>query len=212
MPKVFICYRREDSIETAGRMYSWLSMRLPEGDVFMDVRGITPGANFPDVIERVITTQAEIMLVVIGKAWVRTPDEQGHVRERLREPDDHVRREIELALERKKTIIPVLVQGATMPRKDELPDTIAVLADINALPVRPEPDFDNDMRRLRQAIVDQGPAVSVVFHPPEAVSTPAPPRWSPPYPEAGDSETRYPDASVSRPGVWSRLFRRRRGG
>lgn len=209
MAKVFICYRREDSIETAGRMYSWLTMRLHADNVFMDVNTIAPGVNFPDAIAHVISTQAEIVLAIIGRAWLRTTDEQGNVRERLREPDDHVRREIELALTQNKPIIPVLVQGATMPSQDELPESIAVLAYINALPVRPEPDFDNDMRRLRQAIVDLG--ASLAFHPPIAVSTtPPPPQWNRESPGAVGYATNYPGSPTTPGSLWTRLFRKRR--
>lgn len=100
MSKIFICYRREDSIETVGRMNSWLSMRLPGGEVFFDVHTIIPGVNYRDLIEHTLTFEAAIVLVVIGKTWASIVDDHGV--KRLDELDDPVRREIELAFEHKK--------------------------------------------------------------------------------------------------------------
>lgn len=156
---IFLSYRRDDSIETAGRIYSWLSMRLPERAVFLDVRSIAPGANYRAAMDAALD-EAEVVLAVIGKAWRAVPQPDGTLRLRLEEPDDAVRQEIALALERHKRIIPLLTQGATMPRRDELPSSIREFADLNALAVRPEPDFDDDMRALREAITAQRPAVT----------------------------------------------------
>ena len=147
---IFLSYRREDSIETAGHMYSWLSMRLPQQLIFLDVRSIWPGANYRTEMAMALE-EAEVVLVIIGRSWSAITRPEGLVR-RLEEPDDAVRQEIELALARGKTIIPILTQGITMPSRADLPDSIRAFADLNALPVRPEPDFDNDMRTLRTAI------------------------------------------------------------
>jgi len=49
-------------------------------------------------------------------------------------------------------VIPVLVGGAVMPTKDELPDSLKPLAYRNAIQVRPDPDFPTDMARLVEAL------------------------------------------------------------
>jgi hypothetical protein len=184
MAKVFICYRREDSIETAGRIYSWLSMRLSQDDLFFDVQTIQGGTNFRQAIAGALADEVKVMLVIIGRSWLLVLDEHGEPRRRLNEPDDHVRQEIELAFEHDVAIIPLLVQGARMPQKSDLPPSIAALSDINALPVRPEPDFDNDMRRVRVAILDTSHE-SVAFHqvqaPPSVGPGPRPDGPQPPY-------------------------------
>lgn len=156
---IFLSYRREDSIETAGRIYSWLSMRLPERAVFLDVRSIAPGVNYRAAMDAALD-EAEVVLAIIGKAWRAAPQPDGTLRLRLEEPDDAVRQEIELALARQKRIIPLLTQGATMPQRDELPASIRAFADLNAQAVRPEPDFDDDMRTVRAAIMAQQPKVA----------------------------------------------------
>jgi hypothetical protein len=70
---------------------------------------------------------------------------------RLDRPDDHVRREIELALERNVKIIPVLVGGAEIPGPQELPSSIAALSSRNALVIS-DVGFKEDIDRLVHAI------------------------------------------------------------
>ncbi len=52
------------------------------------------------------------MVVIIGPNWANDV--------RLQNPEDLHRQEIRTAIERGIQIVPVLVNGATMPRKEEL--------------------------------------------------------------------------------------------
>ena len=63
-----------------------------------------------------------------------------------------VRIEVESALQRGKHVIPVLVQGATMPADEALPAALAPLAFRIASPLRPDPDFGTDLLRLVDAL------------------------------------------------------------
>jgi hypothetical protein len=63
-----------------------------------------------------------------------------------------VRLEIEVSLQRKIPLIPLLVDNATMPSRDQLPETIRAFAFQNGLAMRGNPDFRHDMRRLIQAL------------------------------------------------------------
>ena len=165
---IFLSYRREDSIETAGRIFSWISVRTSVSSVFLDVRSIPPGTDYRKQMDNALR-EAKVVLVIIGKTWNAVPQPDGTVRHRLEEPDDAVRHEIEVALRDDKIVVPVLIQGVTMPRPDELPASIRQFAYRNAVQVRPEPDFDNDMRALRDAIQSEADAR---WHPPSAY-TPA---------------------------------------
>jgi hypothetical protein len=71
---------------------------------------------------------------------------------RLDDPNDVVRLEVEAALQSGMSVIPVLVQGATMPSAADLPDTLRPLASRNGQPVRYDPDFDTDVRRVMNAL------------------------------------------------------------
>jgi hypothetical protein len=57
-------------------------------------------------------------------------------RRRLDSPEDFVRLEIAAALRRDIAVIPVLVQGAAMPSKQELPPDLQALAWRNAAELR----------------------------------------------------------------------------
>jgi hypothetical protein len=65
----------------------------------------------------------------------------------LDDPDDILRLEIATALGRDVLIVPVLVAGARMPKKNELPDDLRSLADRNALEIT-YTHFDHDIERL----------------------------------------------------------------
>jgi len=128
--KIFISYRRTDSEGFAGRLFDQLSSRFGEDQIFMDIDTIEPGEDFVEVIEKAVSS-CNILIAVIGKGWLTGVDELG--RRRLENPDDFVRVEILTALERNIRVIPILVQGAVMPRAGELPDVLAKLARRNAL-------------------------------------------------------------------------------
>ena len=85
-------------------------------------------------------------LVIIGPNWLQSKDENGQLR--LEDPNDFVRLEVEMALRKKMPVIPVLVSNARMPKASELPASMSALVTRNGTPVRPDPDFNNDMTRL----------------------------------------------------------------
>jgi TIR domain len=149
---IFISYRREETAYPAG----WLFDRLVErygSEVFKDVDSIELGDDFVDVINKAVGS-CDVMLVLIGEEWLTIRDEEG--RRRVDNPDDHVRLEIEAALAREVRVIPILVDGATMPRADELPPSLAKLVRRQALELSPS-RFDFDTGRFL-AVLDKTPA------------------------------------------------------
>jgi hypothetical protein len=146
---VFISYRRKDSPHFTGRLYDKLSDQLGEGAVFRDVNNIPLGVNFREHIRKQLEYCA-VLVAVIGRNW----DEiDGSGNRRLNDPKDPLRIEIETALEKSIDVIPVLVDGAEMPTAEELPSSLAGLPDCNAITVRPDPDFRNDMDCLLRGII-----------------------------------------------------------
>ena len=146
---IFISYRRDDSRETVGRLHDALSRGFDPACIFLDVAGQVPGEDYRTVIGRALDA-AEVVLVVIGPRWLDITDAEG--RRRLDDPEDMVRIEVESALQRGKQVIPVLVQGATMPADEALPATLVALAFRMASPLRPDPDFRTDLLRLVDAL------------------------------------------------------------
>jgi len=147
-PRIFINYRRDDAAGDAGRLYDALSAHFGEGSVFMDVDTIPPGADFAELINQSIGS-CEVLVAVIGKSWLNLADASGG--RRLDDQQDLVRMEILSALERKLRVVPVLVQGAQMPRADQLPASLAKLAGRHAFEIS-YTRWQYDVERLITAI------------------------------------------------------------
>jgi hypothetical protein len=128
--KIFISYRRGETTIYAGRLYDGLAARLGEEQVFMDLDALEPGVDFVERIEREVGA-CDVLIALIGRDWLDARDEQGQ--RRLDDPQDWVRLEVTAGLDRDILVIPLLVQGAVMPRADQLPDDLARLARRNAL-------------------------------------------------------------------------------
>ena len=150
MPKVFISYRRADSITITGRIHDRLASAYGEEHIFKDVDDIPIGVDFRRILEYEVR-QADVLLVIIGPKWLKTRDESG--RFRLMNPDDFVRIELETALDNASTlIVPILVHGATMPLPVDLPESLRGIVYRNGITVREDPDFNRDIYRLIQQI------------------------------------------------------------
>lgn len=114
----------------------------------MDVDTIALGVDFTQVIAQAVSN-CTVLLAVIGPGWLTATEEDGQ--RRLDDPDDIVRLEIQAALERDIRVIPILVEGAVMPRRRQLPEELAGLARRNAHFLRHE-SFRSDADRLLEAI------------------------------------------------------------
>jgi len=142
---LFISYRRDDSEGFAG----WLAdlLRSPtEGsepdEVFLDVDAIAPGVNFVrDMIAAV--GQADAVLVLIGRHWVRPSLQKG---------DDAVRLEIEEAIQRKIPLYCVMVDNASLPPGNALPPSLRTLTSVPHA-VLNEGTFSDDVRKLRRKLM-----------------------------------------------------------
>ena len=146
--KLFINYRREDTAPYAGRLYDRLIAHFGENQVFIDIDQIEPGEDFVEVINRKVGT-CDIAIVAIGPNWLRPIDASG--KRRLDDEEDFVRMEFVAALQRHIRVIPVLVGGAQMPRKQDLPEALAPLSRRNAIELS-ETRFHGDVKRLIEAI------------------------------------------------------------
>jgi ankyrin repeat protein len=144
MSTVFISYRRDDTAGSAGRVYDRLVDRLGRELVYRDVDSGQPGEDFVETIGRKVR-ECDVLLALIGPDWLRAVDESGGWR--LAKADDLVRLEIATALDRGIRVIPVLLDGAKMPRAGDLPSSLAKLAHRNAVDIR-DTHFDQDVAQL----------------------------------------------------------------
>jgi MFS family permease len=162
VPRITISYRRQDSAGITGRIFDRLSAHYGDDTVFIDIDKIPLGTDFRHHIQDQLA-QTDVLLAIVGPRWLG--EEAG--RSRIKDLNDPVRVEIETAFRRGLTVIPVLVDGATMPSPADLPDTIADFAYRNAAMVDSGRDFNTHVGRLMQAI-DRLPA------PKPAAPTPSP--------------------------------------
>ena len=147
--KIFINYRREDSISTAGRLHDRLAQTFGRKNLFMDVDHIPAGADFVEYLNSQVAA-CDVFLAVIGPNWLEAKDDDG--RRRFDNPDDFVTIEIAAALARKEIrVIPVLVDGARTPKADKLPDSVKPLMRRNAVEVR-NTHFGRDAEALTQKV------------------------------------------------------------
>lgn len=145
--RIFISYRRKEAAGHAGRLSDRLIRHFGRAQIFQDVGSIQPGADFAkDIADAVASCQ--VLLAVIGDRWLKIRDRQGR---RLDNPNDYVRLEIEAALNRKIRVIPILIEGARMPRADQLPGSLAGLTRRQALELS-STRFDDDVAHLLQAL------------------------------------------------------------
>lgn len=146
-PDVFLSYRRADSMTHALLLARTLEQRA-SARVFVDVDSIPPGVEFRDYVAEHIAS-SDAMIVMIGDQWLETLGEDGT--RRIDHADDQVRLEVRSAIEREMPLFPVLVEGARMPRADELPSDLEPLAWRNAVELR-ESDWDRCVDRLADGL------------------------------------------------------------
>src|SRR5262245_42120942 len=77
--KIFINYRREDSIATAGRLGDRLTETFGRDNLFMDVDSIPVGRDFEDYLNSQVAA-CDAMLAVIGPNWLTAKDDTGQRR------------------------------------------------------------------------------------------------------------------------------------
>src|SRR6516162_5515332 len=142
--KIFINYRREGTIETAGRLYDRLAQAFGHENLFVDFLGADLKARLNDQLP-----MCQAFLTVIGPSWLDAKDEAG--RRRIHSPDDFVALEIAAALAHNIPVIPILVDGAHMPLMSELPESLEPLARRQSVEVR-RLHFDRDAAALVERV------------------------------------------------------------
>jgi hypothetical protein len=147
--RCFISYRRGDSAGITGRIFDRLSLKYGAGSVFMDIDAIPIGMDFVNVLANEIR-QCDVIFAVIGPRWLGPKGSSGIPR--IHDSNDFIRMELEAAIQLGKPVIPILVDGAVMPRPEDVPASLAPILYRNAVAVDSGPDFHSNMDRLITAV------------------------------------------------------------
>jgi hypothetical protein len=123
--KVFVNFRNGDGQQAAAHLYDALVDRYEPHQIFRSSETIPPGSDYAKALSTA-PADSEVMLSLIGSRWLEIEDTRG--RPRLADPDDWVRREIRVALDAGRRVIPVLLDEARPLQEHQLPDDIALLA------------------------------------------------------------------------------------
>jgi hypothetical protein len=128
-----------------------LKQKFGSDAVFKDVDSMQLGQDFRKQLKDAVG-RCDVLLAVIGQHWTGVGERGAR---RIDDPRDHLRIEVESALERDIPVIPVLVQGTTVPAEQDLPGPLRSLAYRHGQQVRPDPDFNADIERLMRGIESQ---------------------------------------------------------
>lgn len=144
--KIFISYRRADNPCFAERIRDWFMLVYKRENVFMDFDAIPPFVDFEAFIVKQIE-KIDVMLVIIGPEWL------DHLKQRKKSGAvDYVRLEISQALAMGKLVAPILVDGATTPRANQLPADIRPILRANMPRLDGGRQFLDNIERIVSAL------------------------------------------------------------
>lgn len=132
MGKRYLLSYRRDIDGVRGDLVRQHLIRSGGHSVMDSLERMSHGEEFRSAIDQAIN-DCDGILVLIGPDWLAATDRDG--RRRLDDPHDLVRVEVAAAIVAGKSVIPVLLDGARMPRADELPPELLWLAQVHAFEV-----------------------------------------------------------------------------
>lgn len=153
---IFISYRRsKDGKETdsAVSLKTNLQRRLTGKSIYLDVHGAPTGETIQGDILK-LTRASQVFVIAINSTWNDTV-------ERLQNPNDYVRLEIELALSLDLNIMPIVLSDGRLPTIDELPESLRGILDRQATFVSNYETYDNAIDDFARAIKMVSPNTTV---------------------------------------------------
>lgn len=130
--QIFISYRRDGGLDTAKALCEALTEKY---EVFFDMNSLRNG-RFDEAIEKAITECSDFLLILSPNIF-----------DRYFEPDDWISRELRLALDNSKNVIPIFLDDFTPPKTDD--ENIEKAMKYNGLRYGSEGFFD----KIKQFIV-----------------------------------------------------------
>lgn len=167
MNRIFISYRSSDGKKDAARLAADLNERYGDALVFYDKQDLVGGQSWRDAINATLGTQPVVLVLV-------TPDVLGALHpeggRRIEREDDPIRNELLTAHRGGAVILPLLVEGMTMPPSHQWPACLHFFAEAHALALRTD-DWPNDLQRIENDLRAHG--IAPQGRPPEPGPGPA---------------------------------------
>lgn len=135
MPGILINYRKNDTDKYAQRIFRQLTKHFGLNHVFMSVETVQIGERFEQGVEYALQL-SDFFLPIIGNKWIASPDDSpARYQNGL---DDLMEYEISAAVQRGLEVIPLLVDGASMPSQTDLPDCLHALTQFTPVTLEPK--------------------------------------------------------------------------
>lgn len=144
--QIFISYRREDFTYVERMSQALAAKLLSTITIFLDTKRLQSGNDWSDEIYQQLN-RSNALLVVIGPSWSKSFS--SHKNE-----IDIMLREIEWALEHKRSVLPILIGDTIMPSPKHLPESISPLFRRQAMRIDDKDSFDIDVDTLASRILD----------------------------------------------------------
>jgi hypothetical protein len=149
--KIFICYRRTDR-DFARNIERELTASFGAQTVFLDFDQVKGGQRWKTKVLEVLDDRP-VMVTLITTRW----NSRQKGKPKLLYEEDHVRFELEAALERDLPIVPVLYERANWPKPSDIPTTLHSVLGFQRVPVSHE-RWDHDAHQLVEALTSLGVA------------------------------------------------------
>jgi hypothetical protein len=135
--RIFVSYRRDSPPYQLDAVMQALRQRFGDNRVFLDKNSIKAGSDWMEVLG-VELAQSPAMVLLFNKQWLGEKpagpnDAKGF---RILDEGDMVAKETQLALDHKRFILPIIVDGSPPPRKEDLPPTVQALVRRQFMPIR----------------------------------------------------------------------------
>jgi hypothetical protein len=143
--KLFISYRRKANVQRAMILAALLRDNFGKSNVFLDTSDIDIGDSFPEELSNELDI-SDAVVTLISPEWLSSLDD--NFRRRIDLPGDWVNRELAMALQKGKLIVPVYVGGAKKLRQEQLPTPLIPLANLQGYELRDDHQWNDDVIAL----------------------------------------------------------------
>lgn len=148
---IFISYRRGEATFAAVGLKG--SLERSGNNVFFDQHDIPSGVDFEaHIIDQIV--DSDVLVALISTDWMYGAS-GANTDNRLVDPNDFVRKEIELAQESGVPVLPVLVENASIPDESGLPNSLKPILRLNFSHLRAR-FMALDLEQIEHAIGEVG--------------------------------------------------------